>query len=92
MQARSAKPICAIANSLAASAAYWIGSAASDFYVTPGGEVAVSACGRRMRLFQGLEEDGVKVTLISAGKHKVEGNPYQPLDGRCTGLHAVPRQ
>jgi ClpP class serine protease len=27
-----------------------------------------------------LEEEGVKPTLISAGKFKVEGNPYEPLD------------
>ena len=27
-----------------------------------------------------LEEEGVKTTLISAGKFKVEGNPYVPLD------------
>jgi ClpP class serine protease len=26
-----------------------------------------------------LEQEGVKVTLISAGKHKVEGNPFEPL-------------
>ena len=26
-----------------------------------------------------LEKDGVKVTLISAGKHKVAGNPFEPL-------------
>ncbi len=38
-QARSQKPIVAIANSLAASAAYWIGCSANEFYVTPGGEV-----------------------------------------------------
>jgi ClpP class serine protease len=27
-----------------------------------------------------LEEEGVKTTLVSAGKFKVEGNPYVPLD------------
>jgi ClpP class serine protease len=26
-----------------------------------------------------LEQDGVKVTLISAGKFKTEGNPFEPL-------------
>ena len=82
MQARSAKPICAIANSLAASAAYWIGSAASEFYVTPGGEVgSIGVWQAHEDWSKALEEDGIKVTLISAGKHKVEGNPYRPLDG-----------
>ena len=35
--ARSTKPILASANSLAASAAYWIGTAASELHVTPSG-------------------------------------------------------
>ena len=38
-KARGTKPVYAVANSLAASAAYWIGSAASQLYVTPSGEV-----------------------------------------------------
>jgi len=42
LQARNSKPVCAIANSLAASAAYWIGSAASELYVTPSGEVGMA--------------------------------------------------
>ena len=33
-----------------------------------------------------LEEDGVKPTLISAGKFKVEGNPYVPLDEEAKGF------
>lgn len=82
MQARSQKPVCAIANSLAASAAYWIGCAASEFYVTPGGEVgSIGVWQAHEDWSKAMEEDGVKVTLISAGKFKVEGNPYQPLDG-----------
>ena len=36
---RNTKPIYAVANSEAGSAAYWIGSAASKFYVTPSGQV-----------------------------------------------------
>jgi len=26
-----------------------------------------------------LDQDGVRVTLIHSGRHKVDGNPYQPL-------------
>jgi capsid assembly protease len=82
MQARNSKNIVAVANSLAASAAYWIGCAASEFYVTPGGEVgSIGVWQAHEDWSKALEEDGVKVTLISAGKFKVEGNPYQPLDG-----------
>ncbi|HWU69214.1 MAG TPA: S49 family peptidase [Stenotrophobium sp.] len=78
--ARSKKPVVAIANSLAASAAYWIGSAASEFYVTPGGEVgSIGVWTAHQDFSKALEEAGVNVTLISAGQFKVEGNPYQPL-------------
>lgn len=81
MQARAQKPVVAIANSLAASAAYWIGCAASEFYVTPGGEVgSIGVWQAHEDWSTAMEEAGVKTTLISAGKFKVEGNPYQPLD------------
>jgi signal peptide peptidase SppA len=79
--ARSHKPVVAIANSLAASAAYWIGSAASEFYVTPGGEVgSIGVWQAHQDFSKALDEAGVKTTLISAGKYKVEGNPYSALD------------
>lgn len=84
MQARGQKQIVAIANSLAASAAYWIGCAASEFYVTPGGEVgSIGVWQAHEDWSVAMEEAGVKTTLISAGKFKVEGNPYQPLDGEA---------
>jgi signal peptide peptidase SppA len=81
LSARSKKPIVGIANSLAASAAYWIGCACTEFYVTPGGEVgSIGVWQAHMDYSQAMAEEGVKPTLISAGKFKVEGNPYQPLD------------
>jgi signal peptide peptidase SppA len=79
--ARSQKRIVAVANSLAASAAYWIGCSASEFYVTPGGEVgSIGVWQAHQDYSQALDEAGVKTTLISAGKFKVEGNPYSPLN------------
>ena len=81
VKARAQKPVIAVANSLAASAAYWIGCSASEFYVTPGGEVgSIGVWQAHFDYSKALEEDGVKPTLISAGKFKVEGNPYVPLD------------
>lgn len=81
VSARDQKPVVAIANSLAASAAYWIGCSASEFYVTPGGEVgSIGVWQAHEDWSKAMEEAGVNVTLISAGKYKVEGNPYQPLD------------
>ncbi len=79
-QARGKKPIVAIANSLAASAAYWIGSAASELYVTPGGEVgSIGVYAAHQDISQALELEGINVQLISAGKFKTEASPYGPL-------------
>ena len=77
---RSSKPIIGLANSLAASAAYWVGSACSELYVTPGGEVgSVGVWQAHEDWSKALEEAGVKTTFISAGKYKVEGNYTEPL-------------
>ncbi|ONA08806.1 S49 family peptidase [Burkholderia pseudomallei] len=79
-RARSRKPVFAIANSLAASGAYWIASAASEFYVTPGGEVgSIGVVAAHQDFSKALGKAGVETTLIAAGKHKLDGHPFQPL-------------
>jgi signal peptide peptidase SppA len=79
-QAASKKPVTAVANTLAASAAYWLGSQASEFVVTPSGETgSIGVYSVHKDLSQMHEAAGVKHTIISAGKRKTEGNPYQPL-------------
>jgi capsid assembly protease len=84
--ARAQKPVVAIANSMAASAAYWIGCSAGEFYVTPGGQVgSIGVWTAHEDWSKALEEEGIAVTLISAGKYKVEGNPYGPLDEEALG-------
>jgi signal peptide peptidase SppA len=78
--ARGDKPIVAVANSQMASAAYYIGSAADEIVVTPGGEVgSIGVFMAHQDLSVALEQEGVAITLISAGKHKTEGNPFEPL-------------
>jgi len=89
---RTRKPIFAVANSLAAAGAYWIASAANELYVTPGGEVGgIGVYDIHTDLSKGLEKAGVATTLISAGKYKTEGNPFQPLgaDAREEMQHRV---
>jgi signal peptide peptidase SppA len=79
-RSRARKPIFAIANSLATSGAYWIASAASEFYVTPGGKVGgIGLHDMHTDLSKGLEKAGVETTLIAAGKYKTESNSFQPL-------------
>lgn len=78
--ARGKKKVVAVASSLAASAAYWIASAAQEFVVTPGGEVgSIGVYTAHEDWSKFLEAKGINTTLISAGKFKTEGNPYEPL-------------
>jgi ClpP class serine protease len=63
-----------------ASAAYYIGSAADEVVVTPGGEVgSIGVFMAHQDLSAALEQEGVKITLISAGKFKTEANPFESL-------------
>lgn len=79
-EARQKKHIIAQSNSLMASAAYWIGSAADEVVVTPSGEVgSIGVFTAHYDVSASHEMAGVKTTLISAGKFKVEGNPFEPL-------------
>lgn len=77
---RSQKPIVAVANSLAASAAYWIGSSASEFYAAPGSLVgSIGVYALHMDYSGAAEKEGIVPTYISAGEFKVEGNQFEPL-------------
>ena len=78
--ARGVKPIHAIAGDLAASAAYLIASAADTLSVTRTGEVgSIGVVMRHVDFSGALAQEGIRVTYIHAGSHKIDGNPYQPL-------------
>jgi signal peptide peptidase SppA len=82
--ARGKKNVVAVANSLAASAAYWIATAAAELYVTPGGEVgSIGVYLAHEDWSKHLEELGVKTTWISAGKYKTENVPTEPLSAEA---------
>lgn len=74
------KPIWAMANSMALSAAYAIASAA-EFIFLPRLAVVGSIGVWTMHVDQSkfLEEVGFKVTLVFSGGHKVDGHPFAPL-------------
>jgi len=79
--ARAVKPITALANGLMASAAYWLGSQADEVVVTPSGEVgSIGVYMLHEDWSQNLAQEGVKIRGISAGKYKLEGAPWEPLD------------
>ena len=77
---RELKRIVAVANAQAASAAYWLAASASELVVTPSGEVgSIGVWSAHADMSKSLELEGVKVTLVSAGEFKTEGNPYESL-------------
>lgn len=79
--ARGQKRIVAVANSMAASAAYWIATAADELVVTPGGEVGSIGVYMLHEDWSGAyEQAGVKPTLIKFGENKAEGIDVLPLD------------
>ncbi len=74
------KPIHAIANSECCSAAYWLASQATTLSATPGAMIgSIGVFVLHVDVSQALDADGVKVTLVKAGKYKAEGHPSQPL-------------
>jgi len=79
--ARAVKPVVAVSNTQADSAAYWLASQADEVSVTPSGEAGSIGVYRLHRdLSEAHAMRGIKPTLVSAGKFKVEGNPYEALD------------
>jgi signal peptide peptidase SppA len=76
----SGKPFVSVANGQMASAAYWLGSQAHEVVVAPSAVVgSVGVYQRHEDLSEMAAQEGVKITLISAGEHKTEGNPFEPL-------------
>lgn len=80
--AREAKPLIAVANTMAASAAYWLASQADELVVTPSGSVGSIGTFILHESYAGLNEQlGVEPTYIVAASspYKVDGNPDEPL-------------
>ncbi|AZG78530.1 S49 family peptidase [Methylocystis rosea] len=74
------KPVVAIVNALAASAAYAMASGASRIITTPSGvSGSIGVVVLHLDQSKRLEKMGVVPTLIYAGGHKVDGNPFEPL-------------
>lgn len=78
---RGQKPVIAIADTMMASAAYWIASAAADeLWATPSSQVgSIGVWALHVDFSKQNQMIGVEPTYISAGKFKVEANPDEPL-------------
>lgn len=78
--ARGRKPIVAVADGMAASAAYLAASAADEVVLTTTSYVgSIGVVMRHVDYSRALANEGINVSHIFAGEHKVDGNPYQPL-------------
>ena len=79
-KARGQKKSIAVANGMAASAAYWLAASAGEMVVIPSGQVgSIGVFAAHEDISKALEAEGIKVSLISAGKYKTDGSPYEPL-------------
>lgn len=77
---RGEKPIWAILNEYAYSAAYAIASA-TDHITVPrtGGTGSIGVIWMHMDMSQAIKDNGLNVTIVRHGDRKAETNPYGPL-------------
>jgi signal peptide peptidase SppA len=80
LAARTKKRIVAHANFEMCSAAYWIASCATEIVASASSMVgSIGVYSIHEDLSHALEQLGVKLTYISAGKFKVDGHEAEPL-------------
>lgn len=92
MALRGKKPIVAQVDHLAASAGYWLASAADEIAASPSslaGSIGVYSL--HVDSSEALAQMGLKAEFIHAGKDKVLGNGFEPLseEGRAYMQHMV---
>jgi signal peptide peptidase SppA len=77
---RATKPVWAFVAEHAFSAGYALASQADRILLPRTGTVgSIGVVVMHADLSGQLDQDGVRVTLIHSGQHKVDGNPYEPL-------------
>jgi len=81
------KKIIAQVNGMAASAAYWLAAQADEIVSLPSGMAgSIGVFMAHEDLSKALQQQGINVTLISAGKYKTEGNPFEPLSDEAKAV------
>ena len=79
-EANAKKPVVAVVNDMAASAAYGISSGASEIVISPTSFVgSIGVVMVHMDHSGELEQMGLKPTILQAGSHKTDGTPLKPL-------------
>jgi HK97 family phage major capsid protein len=81
------KKIIAQISPMCASAAYYLAAQCDEIVITPSGDVgSIGVRAMHQDLSKALEMRGIKITHISAGKYKTEGNPTEPLSEEGLGF------
>lgn len=77
---RSVKPTLAVVDANSYSASYALSSAANKLVVVPSAGVgSIGVMAMHINFGKMLKDFGIEVSLIHAGKHKVDGNPFESL-------------
>lgn len=77
---RGSKPVWAFIAEHAFSAGYALASQADRILLPRTGAVgSIGVVVMHADLSGQLDQDGLRVTLIHSGRHKIDGNPYEPL-------------
>ena len=80
LRARSKKPVIAHASGIAASAAYWLASAAQEITATPSAMLgSIGVIGVHIDESKAMADSGLGVTLKTAGKFKADASGLTPL-------------
>lgn len=75
-----AKPTISILTDFAYSAGYLLASQARQIVMPEfGGAANIGAVTMHADFSGALQKEGIKITLVRSGKHKVDGNPYEGL-------------
>jgi signal peptide peptidase SppA len=83
---RKAKRVTAIAQNDACSGAYAIAAACHEIYVTQLGRAgSIGVISMHQSYARQLDSSGIDTTIVYAGDHKPNGNPYQPLSHLARG-------
>ena len=82
--AASVKPVWAVANDMAFSAAYALASGASRIFVSrTGGVGSIGVIAMHIDQSAKDAQDGVRYTAVFAGDRKNDLNPHQPITGEA---------
>ena len=79
-KAAAVKPVVAVIDGMAASAGYAIASGASRIVTIPTGLAgSIGVVLMHLDYSEWLKNEGIEPTLVFAGAHKVDANPFEPL-------------